>query len=79
MTYNFNLRFSPASIFLITNILVYKVSLPCSFHCFLQKRTICLFHGRHGWKNHNRIERTALKPKKNVMGGKITIELKELH
>jgi hypothetical protein len=46
---NFNLRFSPASIYLSTNVLVSKVSLPCYFHSFLQKRSICLFDGRHGW------------------------------
>jgi hypothetical protein len=50
MTYNFNLRFSPASILLITNILVAEVSLPSSFHSFLQKRTACLFDGHHGEK-----------------------------
>jgi hypothetical protein len=34
--------------FLITNVLVSKFSLPCPFHSFLQKRTTCLFDGRHG-------------------------------
>jgi len=24
----------------------------------------CLFDGRHGWKNHNQLKRTALKYKK---------------
>jgi hypothetical protein len=64
MTYNFNLCFSPASIFLIANILVSKVSLPCSFHSFLQNRTICLVDGRHVWKSHNQLKRNALKQKK---------------
>jgi hypothetical protein len=52
MTY---LRFSPASIFLITNILVPKVSLLCYFNSVLQKSTVCLFEGRHGWKYHKQI------------------------
>jgi hypothetical protein len=55
MKYNLYLRFSTASIFLITNILVSKVSLLCSFHSFLQSRTICLFDGLY-----IRIDHTAV-------------------
>ena len=41
-------RYSPASSFVITKVLVSKVSLPCSFCSFLQKRIICLLDGRRG-------------------------------
>jgi len=55
-------RFSPASIFLFTNILVPKVTVfLVLLNPFLQKKTICLFDGHHGWKNHNQLQRTALK------------------
>jgi hypothetical protein len=72
MTNNFNLCFSQASTFLITNMLASKVGLPRSFLSFLQKRTICLSCGRHGWKNHHQIKGTALKQnkKKRLHAGK---------
>jgi hypothetical protein len=71
-TYNFNLRFSPASTFLITNISVSNISLHFSFNSFLQKRKICLFDERHGWKNQYQLKRTALKQKnkKHTHAGK---------
>jgi hypothetical protein len=31
------------------------------FSFLFQKRTVCLFDGRHGWKNHNEFKRTAPK------------------
>jgi hypothetical protein len=59
MTYNFNLRFSPASIFLITNILVSKVTVFLAlFNPFCKRgKSVSLM---------------------DVVGGKITVNLKEL-
>jgi hypothetical protein len=62
MTYNFNLRLSPASFCLITNILVFLVL----FAPFMQKRTICLFDGRHGWKNHNQKNCTKIEKEETL-------------
>ena len=55
-------RFSPTSIFLITNILFSKVGdFFVLFTPFCKTKEICLFDGRHGRKNHNQLKRTALK------------------
>jgi hypothetical protein len=50
MTYNFILRFSSVSIFLITNILV---SNSLFFSLLFAKEGNLSFDGRHVWKNHN--------------------------
>jgi hypothetical protein len=60
MTYNFNLRFSPASIFLITNILVSKVTVFLVFFAPFCRR----------WQSVSLMD---------VMGVKITTNLKKLH
>jgi len=33
----------------------------CDVNCFDFVLLFCLFDGRHGWKNHNQLKRTALK------------------
>ena len=33
----------------------------CNVNCFWFFLLFCLFDGRHGWKNHNQLKRTALK------------------
>jgi len=33
----------------------------CNVSCLDFFSFFCLFDGRHGWKNHNRLKRTALK------------------
>jgi len=32
----------------------------CNVNCFDFFHLFCLFVGRHGWKNHNQLKRTAL-------------------
>jgi len=33
----------------------------CNVNCFDFFLLLCLSDGRHGWKNHNQLKRTALK------------------
>jgi len=56
-------RFSPASVFLVTNILVSKVTVFLVLFTPFCKRgkSIFFFYGRNEWKIYNQLKRTALK------------------
>jgi hypothetical protein len=45
----------------------------CNVNCFGFFVLFCLFDGRHGWKNHNKLSRTALNKnkKKHIHIGKV--------